>query len=327
MTQLRAAALALLMLKLVTPSRIARAETPPIEAKATFSAAEVVLGERLRLRVTIVHPRDVVVSVQPSERTNALQVVEVLRPTETSAGATTLTQAEYVLAAFNLGRIDAAPLRLAWLRSDGESGELNLVPPPFIVRETVPAQDTVYRPVKPQLGIAGGPPAWQGRAIVGGAIAGVLLLALGVAFTLRTRVRRPVLVPVGSSVDAIEVAARAQLDALGADAPLTRGDYDTYYGTIALIVRDYLQQRFQFGARALTTPELQRRMVQLGVERWQARLVAGLLDRCDAAVYAGRRPDPASADHDLTVAFEIIELSRPTSEAETTAPAVVGVAG
>jgi hypothetical protein len=55
------------------------------------------------------------------------------------------------------------------------------------------------------------------------------------------------------------------------------------------------------------------------VERWQARLVGGLLERCDAAVYAGQRPDPASADHDLTVAFEIIELARPRASALTQA--------
>ena len=54
-------------------------------------------------------------------------------------------------------------------------------------------------------------------------------------------------------------------------------------------------------------------MVALGVERWQARLVSGLLDRCDGAVYARRRPDPSSADHDLTVAYEIVELSRVAS--------------
>jgi hypothetical protein len=33
-------------------------------------------------------------------------------------------------------------------------------------------------------------------------------------------------------------------------------------------------------------------------------------------VYARAQPDPASADHDLTVAYEIIELSRPRRRAE-----------
>ncbi len=80
---------------------------------------------------------------------------------------------------------------------------------------------------------------------------------------------------------------------------------------IAAVVRRYLSERIGFNAHALTTEELERRMTANGVDRWQARLVGGLLERCDAAVYAHRFPDPASADHDLTVAYEIVELSRP----------------
>jgi hypothetical protein len=121
----------------------------------------------------------------------------------------------------------------------------------------------------------------------------------------------------------IEDTARRRLEAMAAERPLAGGDYDAYYGTISTVVRGYLESRFDFRATALTTPELERRMTRQGIERWQARLVGGLLDRCDAAVYAGRRPDPASADHDLTVAFEIIELSRPQPETEESVPAEV----
>lgn len=113
----------------------------------------------------------------------------------------------------------------------------------------------------------------------------------------------------------VEDAARARLDTLAAANTLGAGDYDRYYGELAEVVRDYLEARFVFAATALTTPELERLMTGHGVERWQARLVGGLLERCDAAVYAGQRPEPASADHDLTVAFEIIELARPRAVA------------
>jgi hypothetical protein len=66
-------------------------------------------------------------------------------------------------------------------------------------------------------------------------------------------------------------------------------------------------------------------MTSHGVDRWQARLVSGLLERCDLAVYARQYPDPASADHDLTVAFEIVELSRPqaATPSEADVPEVV----
>ena len=67
---------------------------------------------------------------------------------------------------------------------------------------------------------------------------------------------------------------------------------------------------------ALTTAELDQSAEDAGIGRWQARLATGLLQRCDAAVYARSRPDPASADHDLTVAYEVVELSRPRYHGE-----------
>lgn len=315
----------LVLLVLLGQPSAAHAAPPPIETKVTLSAEHVTLGERLRLLVIAQHPSDVVVSLQPITRTSTLQVVEVRPPTDTLAGAATTTWFEVVLAAFSLGPFELDPLQLAWLRADGESGEIELAPPTFAVRATVAPNDRSMRPLKPTLEIAGGPPLWQGRAIAGGGAAGALLLLLGAALILRAR--WPTAPPASAAVDtppSIEDAARARLDEMAAAEPLARHDYDEYYGTISTVVRDYLQQRFEFGARALTTPELQRRMVGRGVERWQARLVGGLLDRCDSAVYAGRHPDPASADHDLTVAFEIIELSRPIEQPAMPEPAATG---
>jgi hypothetical protein len=181
--------------------------------------------------------------------------------------------------------------------------------------------DTTLRPLKPQAEVAGAPPAWQRPAMIIGTAA-LLLVAGRVGFTrLRHRRQTAVVAPPLEEAATAEGLARRRLQELATTAPLSRGDYDHYYGTISLVVREYLHDRFAFGAHALTTPELQQRMVSGGVERWQARLVAGLLDRCDGAVYAGRHPDPASADHDLTVAFEIIELSRPVP-----VPAAAGMA-
>ena len=104
------------------------------------------------------------------------------------------------------------------------------------------------------------------------------------------------------------------LDLIGPPVLSPQFDYESYYGGLALTVRTYLAARFGFNAHALTTRELERRMVSHGVDRWQARLVGGLLERCDDAVYVRRYPEVASADHDLTVAYEIVELSRPRLE-------------
>ncbi|MEI7926621.1 MAG: hypothetical protein WCI61_10605, partial [Chloroflexota bacterium] len=169
-------------------------------------------------------------------------------------------------------------------------------------------------PLKPQASIAGAPPAWV-RPTIGGAAVLALSLVLALAVQLLSRRRRDAAIEVGPTDNSPERVAREALDALGAAAGPARLDYPTYYGGLALTVRTYLAARFGFNAHALTTRELERRMVSHGVDRWQARLVGGLLERCDDAVYAHRHPDFASADHDLTVAYEIVELSRPRDRA------------
>ena len=132
-----------------------------------------------------------------------------------------------------------------------------------------------------------------------------------------TRIVRTVASEEAAHVDhSPERIARDALDTLGAEAGPARLDYPAYYGGLAVTVRTYLAARFGFNAHALSTRELERRMVSHGVDRWQARLVAGLLERCDDAVYAHRYPDFASADHDLTVAYEIVELSRPQASSD-----------
>ncbi len=112
-----------------------------------------------------------------------------------------------------------------------------------------------------------------------------------------------------------EDAARRALDVAGAGF-VADGDYEAYYGRLSTTVRNYLTQRFEFPAFALTTLELQARMTSRGMDRWQARLAGGLLDQCDAVVFARYRPAAERADADLTAAYEIVEMSRPAPDPE-----------
>ena len=46
-----------------------------------------------------------------------------------------------------------------------------------------------------------------------------------------------------------------------------------------------------------------------GVDRWQSRLVRGLLDECDQVIYAGYRPAMERRTADLGIARELLEGS------------------
>ena len=291
----------------LTSGRPALAQQNPIDVTARTSTQQAVLGERFHITVIVVHAPDLLVSVEPPARSAALQLVETLPAVHATNGPAVTSTFEYVLAPFTLGELAPPVQRVSWLNANGDTGSAQVATPPLTIRSESAESDATLRTLKPQLDVAGAPTWWQRAAPYAG---GILVTVLVLSFSVRWWLRHPRAVPVAVlGRSAAEADARVQLEALAAAMPLERGDYDGYYGTIAEVVRAFLQEEFGFGARALTTTELQQRMVALGVERWQARLVSGILDRCDSAVYAHRRPDPASADHDLTIAFEIIELS------------------
>lgn len=313
MTRRLLAVAATLLVALVQPLG-AGAQVPDIEARAELDQADVTLGDPVRITVTVLHPDSVLVDILPPGVTDTMRVIDTPPPTTQPAAdaGRSLTRFEFVLAAFSLGPRQLPPLVVTWLEADGNSGQTETPVPPLNVLSTVAADDTTPRPLKPQLAVEGAPPAWQVPAATAGGVLALLAVALLAAWRLRRRKPVPAATPVLAPL--AEDQARRLLEEMARANPLGARDYDTYYGTISIVIRGYLQERFGFRATALTTRELERRMTAEGVERWQARLVGGLLDRCDHAVYARRRPDPASADHDLTVAFEIIELSRPQPE-------------
>lgn len=286
-------------------------DAPPLEVAVSMSPREATLGDRVRIAVVVTHPADVLIAIDPPARTAALVPLA-------AAAETTLPQAdgriassfEFTVAPINLGEISPA-LTLQWLRADGVTGQRPVGVPTVHVRSTVLDPDGDLAPLKPQVEIDGAPPAWrrEWRTEAGTLAAAILLI--GAALIARAWWRQPrPLPPVDTRA---EDAARAALTAITDARLLADRAYGPYYGGIASAVRAYLQQRFAFPASAMTSTELTARMTARGVDRWQARLVTGLLERCDAAVYAHRYPDPASADHDLTLAFEIVELTRPPS--------------
>jgi hypothetical protein len=101
--------------------------------------------------------------------------------------------------------------------------------------------------------------------------------------------------------------ARKELDRIMALELPSKGELIEHYRLLALCVRRFLSERYGFPALALTTSELEQRMEAAGVDRWPARLVCGLLNECDAVVYARYVPAATRAEADNAMAYEIVE--------------------
>jgi len=312
---MRARALLVLIACVVTivigmPDRaMAQRAAPTIQTTATFDPPSASIGDRVTLMVRVTHPDDLVVKVTPPNIADVEVVNAAPNTIVLGTNGTRTTAYGFTMQPFVLGTVDTGTLHISWLRSDGSTGTLDVPGAQLVIAPVRAANDQTLRPLKPQLNVAGAPPAWVRPSLAAAvALAVVLVLAILVRVALRFRPRHVEVTPPLDTTP--EGVARHALDALGVRG-LPRIDYPSYYGGLAVTVRTYLAARFGFNAHALTTRELEHRMVAHGVDRWQARLVGGLLERCDSAVYARRYPDPASADHDLTVAYEIVELSRP----------------
>ena len=300
--------------------RAAVAQQPPapiLGVEVTMSRPDPSIGDRIVLTLRIRHRSDVAVTATPE----APASIEFGKPAVTTLALpdnVVQTTVIWTVQPFVIGRVRLNPFPVAWVTQDGRTGRFQVQPPEFEVIPIRTPDDTGLRSLKDPAVVPGGPPAWLRPVLVALAAVASLAVIAGAVVLMVRRVRpllrrrwggldvEPELVPVTA-----ESSARESLDDLAGVTLVEATTFEQYYGTIAAVVRRYLSERIGFNAHALTTEELERRMTANGVDRWQARLVGGLLERCDAAVYAHRFPDPASADHDLTVAYEIVELSRP----------------
>lgn len=293
----------------------------PLQAEPEVTGLEVkapdrvTVGDRFHYVVTLEAENGTEIGLAPGSLPPEFQLVTTPKTSSKSIGdGRSRLTFDMEIAAFAPGDLAIPPLELDYKEPGGGTGTVVTPSTRIVVASVLPADggEIMVRDLKPQLEIGS-------ASAVGIFIAALVavLIALSVVVTLIVRSMRPKLVPVAVVLDTGEMGpedrARAILEAAGAVFARDR-DFVEYYGKIAVTIRNYLTERYGFHAFALTTTELRVEMNRRGIDRWQARLVDGLLTQCDSAVYAGYMPALERADHDLTAAFEIVEMSRPEPE-------------
>lgn len=305
-------ALATAALLLTAFSGSAAAADPVVIGTRIEGAERLTVGDRFRIVITLEADAGTTVSLAPGALPPELSLVETPEvTTRPRANGRVEMTISVLVAPFFVGEYQLPPLTLRYRDAAGAVGELRTQGVTVSVRSVLPSSGQITpRDLKPQAEI-GTPPAPPYLLIALGVLALALLLVLGVLYWRLTRPApvyvepTPEFVPVGP-----EDRARLALDNAAATFAAER-DYVALYATLAGTVRGYLTDRFGFTAYALTTRELEDRMRRLGIDRWQVRLVTGLLQQCDAVVFAEYRPASSRTDADITAAYEIVEMSRP----------------
>ncbi len=265
-----------------------------------LSANDARVGERVDLHIEVVTARGATVEVQPGAAAwNRVEVVETARQSARDDGDRTIHSLDVVVAPFLTGEVTFSPVLTI---TQGTETATRVMPQTTINVTPVlsPTAELKLSPLAPPVAISGGESPFLRPAIALGIVAAVVALGLLLALLMRRLLRRFAR-PAPVEPAAVPAPVLAGIEHLLATDPVAA------YRKLAAIVRSHLASEYEFPAPALTTFELQARMEGEGVDRWQARLVGGLLEECDAVVYAGYRPAAERRALDLTMAREIVE--------------------
>ncbi len=304
-------AAALVLAATVLGARHASAAAPTVEEFWVDAPGGLTVGDHVVYHVILRTESGTRVTLAANGLPPQLSLVEPAKVKTSRDGDFDRVEMTITAAVFAVGDAELAPLKLRFRDSSGQTGEVQTPTSRVFVNSVLPEDgELALRDLKPQAEVGTAPaPPYLLIGLVGAIVALAIVLA---AYALRRRaLTRPApftVEPAPAPLSA-EDRARQVLDE-AAETIAARGDYPEGYAGLAGAVRGYLTDRFGFPAFALTTGELQTQMVSRGIERWQARLVAGLLEQCDAVVYASYRPAAERADADVTAAYEIVEMTR-----------------
>lgn len=293
------ALLALAVLPVLLLPRPAAADPAP---DVTVQPAVSRIGDHLRLVIRLV--------LRPGERPEltpgtdgwaGIELVSLQPPRELDTGPGGVTWLlEATVAPFALGDLAFSPTIAVISGSDLRTIE----PAPVLVAvlPTLPADAPLeLSPLAPPVPIAGAESPLLRPALAAAAAAGALLLAAaGTLLIRRLRARRPIPQP------APPPSPEPTFEALLFVEQTIETDPVAAYRALAAAVRAELARRFGIPATALTAAELRARLEADGADRWAARLAGGLLEECDAVVYAGYRPASARRQADLALAYELV---------------------
>jgi hypothetical protein len=268
--------------------------------RATVDVRALPIGEQTLLVLEVTTGPGSAVELDPAAASwNGVEVIRLGRVSASERDGRLVHRLEVTVAPFEPGNGSFQPAVNVIRGSEIEQRLLPAVS--WQVLETLPADAPLeLSPLPAPVGIPGAQSPFLWPAIVLAVLTIAAVLALAGWLLARWWSSRPQPTPVPQ-------APRPAPTEIPVTPELLEADPVAAYRSMAAAVRLHLGRVYGLPAHALTTHELRRRMEGGGVDRWQARLVGGLLEECDAVVYAGYRPAPERRRADLTMAHEIVE--------------------
>lgn len=311
----RTLTLSLLLLALLTFSAAPVLAAEGIEATLTPDTAELTVGDPVQLTLEVTHPVGYQVILPKLEQ--AWGPFEVRGQSQATTAAnddgTETTRQTIQVTLFDLGEFETPELRFGVSDAAGQVSEQSVPSISLKVVPTLAEDDNNLRDLKPQATLAV-PPVWPW--IVGGTLLVALAAVVG-WWAYRRRQGKPFgLAPAADNRPAWQVALD-KLDAIEGMALLERGQFKEHYTLVTDALRAYLES--QFGLRVLdrTTSELRPILRSSDLQPGHSRRLLDLFADSDLVKFAKAVPDIKTAGRFTGEARELVELTRPKPQLET----------
>ncbi|RPH94925.1 hypothetical protein EHM69_05990 [candidate division KSB1 bacterium] len=234
---------------------------------------------------------------------------DILRMDTTQIGKGRIT---FTLAVYDTGEfaLDEMPVVVG---RDASAETLYTAPMSVHIRSILPDSASSIQPIKPYR-----EHPFQLRELLGWSwIPGVLLLGFLGWWLYRKYARKKA--GIGAAAIPLlpphEEAVRNLISLRDRKYP-ARGMLKEFFTDFSVIMRRYLERRYEFPALEMTTYELELELEDKRFEReWTSRLIP-ILHEADLVKFAKHIPDSNRCDECITVGFELVERTKPRPEAE-----------
>jgi len=278
---------------------------PPVEVHADAEPRTVTVGQRFRYTVEVkVDAGYEVLFAQPTERLGDFDIVDFGDAPAVQKGASTVVTRWFTLVGWEPGHHLVTSPAIRYRHKGDETptearGDDIGVTVDSLLEKTPAAAD--IRDIREPEPV---PIDWRPYYLLGGGVAALIALGLGVWSLLRRRARPAPVVP---PRPAHEIAAAA-LAALQARELVQRGEFKEYYSTLSAVVRTYLEQRFELRAPEMTTEEFLLTTARDGrLARAHRPLLADFLGESDLVKFARHLPTLADAERAFQAAQRFVD--------------------
>lgn len=281
-------------------------ETEPVEVTATVEPPTVAIGDTVRFTISITAPEDYQIELPGLEEDLGGFAIKDFGTERKTRWGKQYIEKWFLLDTYVSGAYEIPAVLVEYTPTGSDLSEEIMTEPLEVivesVLETTSGQTDIYD-IKPPRSL---PSRWGLILLVAGILISVCLAAVAFFIMRKKMTGEPIIPP----KPAHEIAYRA-LDALEAQDLISQGLVKEFFSELSLIVRHYVEDRFDIRAPEMTTEEfLESVKASDELRTEQKKLLREFLEQSDMVKFAKYGPAPEEIKMNFVAARRFVDETR-----------------